>query len=709
MTSRYAKKNHAPVRYAWGVAGLIVLFPFSLAKVDFRSGFSHGIAVAAHRSSPAYAAFEDMTGNFKSEATVFPEKMELLAAGQAVDLQSIRKIVQQRQITLHGMTVRAPSLEPQPIYVAGERMKATPVPASDYHDPQGTILAEAPTMAEMANQLILQEVKATTPNRRIIQTDSGSPVMIGGHLDKTPRSKENENHVEAQDPSISTPPVPTMASLHSPDGMGPLWLNGTIEMTGGLAYVGPETQMVVKRTLDGETYERGRIWVTEGKFEIYVKNPVGVLVAELLTRDGRILGRGEMSLMSLGEIPSRHNRIYNIRLALRPTTDGARFPVISGYSHGQQKMPVREARVEIESYGNIQTVDEDGVASEPDLDRESTFVVRAQAKRHWPTLMVGQSGTAQDIRLFSDSLVRALIGLTLDQYDQRAALEQGVVWGKVSRAGEPVSGVEVEMAGDGRAIYFNELNGMFMPDPKLKTTAANGLFAFLKVKPGVQAIRVKDRGRIHPAQIFLTEAKHVSYVEADIRDKMVSRFKAMDVLDPKRSVNARLKIAGSDEVLRLEDQGYVKYSVAANPFMIEAEAGLEYEITRMTLAGTPQLVQIPLVKREWLLDLQRSAGVLDHRGRGTILGFIDDSDYEIEVTGYGPQDHIQMVYFDRSGRPLNTHHGVAGGGFAVFNAPSGLQTVYIHPTQSRETHGQVVVTEPGYVHVIAWSASKRKK
>lgn len=722
---RYAKSKRATIWYARALAGLIILFPFSLTKVDFRSGFSRGVSVAAYKASPAYAAFEDVNEYYRATATPFPEKMELLAAGQAVDMQSIRRTIQQRQIALRGMTVRAPArLDPQPIYIAGEKVKTTPVAASDYHDPQGSLLAlpsgrrvavndldqfeefKIPTVAEMAEQLVQRESKvAAAANQKIIRTDSGAPVVIGGRMDKE-EPLPDQNEERRDEPKDDAPSVPTIASLNPrPDDIRPLWLNGTVEMTGGLAFVGPETQLLIKRVHNGETFERGRIWVTEGKFEIYVKKPVGALVAELLTRDGRLLGRGEMNLLHLRNIPSRDNRVHDIRLALRPMTDGARFPVISGYSHGPQRMPVREARVEIESYGNAQTVDDDGVASEPGLDRQSTFVVRAQAKKHWSTLVVGQASEAQDIRLFSDSLVQALIGLGLERFEQRAALEQSVVWGQVHRAGQPVAGAQIEMAGDYRAIYFNDL---FIPDLKLKATTGNGLFAFLKVKSGVQALRVKGFGRIYPAQVFPTEAKHVSYVEVDIRDKMVSQFKVVDMLDIHRPVAARLRMVGTDEVLGLSNDGYVEYSVAANPFMVEAEAGPEYETSRMTLAGQPHLVQIPMVKREWLGRLQQQSEISSLPGRGIVIGFVDDSDFEAEITGVGPRELSQIVYFDRNGNLLKTRHGVAGGGFAVFNAPSGLQSVYIHPTQSRDAYSQVVVTAPEYVHVIAWSAAKRK-
>jgi hypothetical protein len=80
---------------------------------------------------------------------------------------------------------------------------------------------------------------------------------------------------------------------------------------------------------------------------------------------------------------------------------------------------------------------------------------------------------------------------------------------------------------------------------------------------------------------------------------------------------------------------------------------------------------------------------------------MDMQDFEVELTGYNAGETMQIVYFDSMGRPVDGNHGIAGGGFVVFNAPRGLQTLYVHPTQSRETFSQIVVAEPEFVQVIA--------
>ncbi len=695
------------------LAGAVILFPYSLTKIDFRSVFTSGLSVSANRSSPPYSAFEDLHENFDSELPTIPDGGERIAAGKPIDMRMVQEIPRQRVVMMAGMTLRSPAptnVEPKAFYIAGESVRRMPAM------PLGRALVAATSMASPVpteivdkngdllpvparKQALMAQVKDedwTLPGPAQLARELAEQELLrqGRPIPKEEPQPSNDDQFVTKITSL----------IPNPDYYRPLWLNGQIEMTGGLAFVGPENHMIVKRVLNGRVQEQGRIWVTEGRFEIHVKKATGYLVAELQTRDGRILGRGEMNLLHLTDVPRKGDRVSDIRLSLHPTSEGASFRTASAYSHGQQRIAVPDARVEVQAYTNPQKTDDEGFVSEPSLNHDSSFVARATAKKHWSTLVVGQANHTQDIRLFSNSMVEALIDLNVEGFERREAEHMAIVWGQVTGQGKPQAGVAVEMAGGYRAVYFNE---MYLPDKKMSRTGSNGMFAFLKVKSGVQALRVKANGRMYPAQIFPSEEKHVSFVDVEIRDKVVSQFRVFDVLDLNKPVNARIRLVGTEEALPVGQQQYVEYSVAADPFMIEAEAGSDYEISRMTFTGAPHLVNVPLVKRSWMYDLYQAKNVRTIPGRGVIVGFIDDQDFEVELTGYPPQEQMQILYFDAQGRPLETKTGVAGGGFVIFNAPPGLQTIYIHPTQSRETYSQVVVAEPQYVHVVAWAAARR--
>lgn len=723
-----AEKNSAHRFWSRVVAVAVVFFPYSLHHVDFRSNISFGLSVSANHSSPAYAALEDSRESYKSESAELPSKTSRLMAGQQryqLPPLAITKIARVRHIVMHGLTVQSRALDPQPFFVAGlntvhsPRLRPEPQldPNNNIVDHSGDLLPLAQRKELLAAALKAEDISQPTPallaqklvadarraeKQRTLQSSTGTPIFIAKGDGGSEISQDTLRDAQPADDS-SYGFTSSMATVEpNPDQLRPLWLSGHIEMTGGLAFVGSQTSINVRQVLDGRTIERGRVWVTEGRFEIHVSQALGSLVAELVTRDGHILGRGEMSLLQLQDIPARNNAIGDIRLALQPTTEGASMRAISGYSHGQQLMPVKEARIEIQSYTTPQKVNDEGVVAEASLTSDSSFVARATARKHWPSLLVAQASQPQDIRLFSNSLVEALAGIEFNGRDRKDALEMALVWGQVTERSQPKAGAQVEMAGDYQPIYFNE---MYLPDPRLKATSKNGMFAFLRVRRGVQALRVKNQGKIYPAQIFPTENKHVSYVAVDISHKAVSQFHILDVFDAQKQVSARVRLVGAENATDINGRNYVEYDMAANPFMVEAEAGPEYEISRVTLTGHPQLVNIPMIRRDWLHDVLSSRRIFELSGRGTIVGFVDSQDFDVEITGYGPQEVPQILYFDRAGKILNARQGVAGGGFIIVNAPLGLQTVYIHPTQSRESYAEVVVAEPEYVHVIAWAPS----
>jgi hypothetical protein len=692
------------------LAGAIVLFPLALNTADFRSVFSQGLSVSANKTSPAYAAFEALRENFDAPELKIPDKGERLAAGQTFDSKQLHHISTQRLLSMKGMTIRQPAIEQaKPVMVAHLK---------DYTDPDGELLSVSdrkqmlladvkkedwsiPNPGDYALQLATKATEAAisaaavNPNERIITSRTGTPIIIRRSGEPPPSQDATgaDEKVSEEERFVSS-----LATRYiNPADNRPLWLHGQLEMTGGLAFVGPETHIVIKRMLDGRTYEKGRIWVSEGRFEIHVKNPVGYLVAELQTRDGRVLGRGEMNLVLLNDIPAKDNKINDIRLSLRPTSEGVAFRTISGYSHDHQRMPIREARVEIENYMEPAKVNDEGVVTDDSLSKSSSFVARATASQHWASVVVGQANHPQDIRLFSNSLIEALIGLELEGMDKKEAQYGSIVWGQLVKNGSPLEGAQVEMAGSYEPIYFNE---MYLPDKKQTRTSKNGLFAFLKVKPGVQALRVKANGRMYPAQVFPTEEKHVSYAELEVRDKVVSQFKVMDILDLNKPMSARVRLVGADEIVNIDGEAMVEYALATDPFMVEAEAGVEYEVSRITLTGTPQMIHVPLIRRDWLTQTYETLKIQTVPGRGIVAGFIDDGDYEVEMTGYGRGENMQIAYFDSKGQILQSQVGTEGGGFVIFNAPPGLQTVYIHPKNSRETFSEIVVAEPRYIHVV---------
>jgi hypothetical protein len=218
-------------------------------------------------------------------------------------------------------------------------------------------------------------------------------------------------------------------------------------------------------------------------------------------RDGVILGRGRLDL------EEQFTATDDLKIELSPITSGASVRVSSAYSEGRNRVAVKNALVAFESNGIPQPLNEDGLRVDADRTHASTFMVRAQAGKHWPTLAMGVEGDIREVKLYPESMMKSLLDLTTKNDKRGIAEQSGVVWGRILKNGKPVSGVEVELAGQYTPVYFNQI---YLPDNHLTATDANGLFAFLLVRPGVQAVRVRYGGKVYPAQVFPTEEHHRS-------------------------------------------------------------------------------------------------------------------------------------------------------------------------------------------------------
>jgi hypothetical protein len=767
MTTRQRLKNRTRKQARWAaICGAVVfLFPLSLQHLDFRNMVAGGMSIAVHKSSPAFAALEDLREEYSNPVEELKsEPMHMIASGQSFNPRQFPQQSTQRVVALQGITIRARAgFQPKPFLVAGMSTAAAPEivqpsnRAEQVHisgrepvltDIHGDLLPlverkrrlveiyqdedlAQQTVTEKAQDLIDQELSQPTANEiahDYIPTSSGSHIYVAATKPGTPREHDAvgspkfgssllkmlmPSHGNDKRPSlvatkrVSSTPVPdkSVMSLVSYDSesLRPLWLSGQLEMKEGLAFMGPETVLTVKRVFQGQSQEMGKITINEGKFEIRVKEAVGRLVAELTTRNGETIGRGEVDLLTVDSRAAIEDRIAGLKIPIHPTTDGTSIQVVSGYSNDNQKFPVVQAKVQIDAYTEPLPVNEEGRIFDRSLSRGSSFVARAESSKYLPTMIIGTSGMHSEAPLYTRTMLDALTNLTLDGSDRRQAMRQAIVWGRVSMDGKPVSGAQVELAGNYQPIYFNEV---YVPDRTLTVTTQNGLFSYLMIPQGVHAVRVRYNGRTYPAQIFPATPETVSYIDLQLKERVSTQFQIYDLFNPRVPLGAQIRVVGVDEELPVNSGGFVEYPACANPFVVEADAGDEYELTRVMVNGTPDQVEIPTIKREWLSKLSAGRGINLIPQRGVIVGLVEDQAFEVELSGYGPNEPEDIVFFDPQGNPIDDKRGVAGGGFVVFNAPMGLQTIIIHPQYSHESLSQIVVAEPSFVHMVKFNFTR---
>ncbi len=615
---------------------------------------------------------------------------------------------------LKGLTLRQTVFTPTPSAVKAEPIKRDAVDASpaQIRGVVGMLASQdwrQPSFKDRAETLIQKEVSERKAQGNTRQLGG---IFVAGQPAATPPTNSGNLYSsqpgQGASPSRGAPALPIPSepaatiSWAKPDDKnhGQATLSGSIEIVSGLAITDKAQHIVIFRELEGLAIEKAQVWMNVGKFEVAARSLRGRLVGQLRGPKNEILGQGEINLSSL--TPNADStRIENLKMKISPVVDGARIDVVSAHSYGGHVETVPSAKVWM--MGATQPLKPDAdhrYFSEGGLQPGSSFVAQAIADNHWGTLVVGVSRQDTRAQLFPNKLIDALLNLTLGA-DRALADKSGVIWGRITKNGQPVTGARVEMAGDSRraAVFFNSL---LLPDRYADSTGENGAFAFVWATPGIQSVRVIYQGQSYPAQVIPVESNHVSYLEFDLGEPDSVPLEMVDPIDGSKEINAILRLAG-DETAQVEVQGRGRLSLPAGPglMMLEGDAGEQYELMRYSAPRNSKFMHLPVVRRDWLLSLAARRRINMDTEVGTVVGFAMNDDFIVRLEGADEGDaEPVIVYFDTQGQALFAEEGVAGGGFAIFNVPSGLRTVSISTKSSRQLFTQVVIAAPEVVNAV---------
>jgi len=711
---------HGWVRLIAAYIIISLVFPKSIAWVDFRA-VSAPLFISVIKNSPAYAALEDtrslLTQTDQDSNFIETYRESQLQSGQELS-ESMIKVIEidlappplEKWQPLNGLVitrVKTPAnkfqeLDPENVF--------TKTPVAKLYGSGGRLLSvqqrkenllkqyeqkglAGPTVAQKAQILIEMELKKTAKIReKIMIVKPTSPELPPASREKPapPQEPPAENRTGFLE---DNPEEPNRELSYT--------LFGNLQMTGGLAYTGDDEELVVFRVDQGQLLEQGQIFISEGRYKIYVEELKGYIVAELRDRSGDLIGYDELSLFEISGIPRNESRIEGMDLSLSPAANGLVTDVISAKSYDNVKIPVKKPRLFLDSLGREIVADSEGQFRDGGIINSSSYVLRAQSKNHWGSLAVGLSGYKSEVRLFPETLVTALLNITVGGLDEEEMDQYGIVWGRVILNGEPVTGAEVELAGEQNIhpVYFNH----YIPDKKMTRTGKDGLFAFVKVIPGIQAVRVFYEGRYLPAEVIPAEARQVSYVSIPIVKMKTARVRVFDGLDTTINLPATLNVVGTEDYIEVEavENQRVKIPGGKGMMLLEVDSGDPYFISRMTIDRSSQHINVPMVHKKWLENqaLEKKINVV--RNTGTVVGFIQGSDFEVFMDQQVKYSRNNIVYFDQEGTIIYGDKGVAGGGFVMFNAPAGYRSIAVLPDDGTKVFTQIVVTEPDVVSVLS--------
>ena len=696
--------------------------------------FTEGLDINLDRSSPAYAALEDTWMEPNIQEAEGPPEFDIssgngaqqLAAGSPSELLAERILNENRReeaLIAHEKAARAAQtralaqaatkalremadkFQSASIQVASEpEPHATPAPGANsepksqaIHHPTQTISLSDLKMSreELLGTLFLplaQADKPSTPGKpQVIVAKNATPPPQREERTLTP-SDEKENERGPREQSLDGPVFRQV------------FVSGPIEFSGGIALANAQDRVVIFRERDGEVLEAGAVWLREGRYEIFLEDTEGVLVAELRTTYGDILGRG---LFDLAQLPSQAHpprRIDPVSLKIKPVPQG-----VVGQVFAKRAGPPTSRREGLKDTSILfrdlpfDTVSKaNGRFEEPNLLEGSSVVVKASRMGYWGTMAFASAGSESEIDIFPDQpgqTISELISVSRSSNAKNAS----IIWGRVTKNGAPVAGATVDLmtSEEGvRPIYFNSA---MLPDLNLKVTSSNGLYAFYPVAPGAHAVQAHFANHTTDASIFPADERTVSRIDLETQTDRPAKIRVFDAFRTDWPLTAAITDPSRTRQVWVDRSGETKFKYAAGkgPLILDVDAGRGYQLTRLTLDRDRRSIYVPMVQSAWLDQIRNSAKFNPLPGSGVIVGFVQGPQaYRVALEEKSLSKDSKIIFFNSRGEPTGKDFGEPGGGFLVLNVQQGFRTITIQPSGTTKVFASLVLVDPNVTNVI---------
>lgn len=472
---------------------------------------------------------------------------------------------------------------------------------------------------------------------------------------------------------------------------------GPIEVTGGLAITN-EHFLEVRRKQEGIVKEAGRVDLKTGTYELSVEDFSGVIEARLLSTAGHVLGEGRVVISHFSGLS---NVLSGPKIEVSPNRNYG-GSVASFYPSGKDDRSGSDALLTFFKGGNESRAGKDSKYALQNISRSSSTVVRASTKDHFQTSMIAVGGDDQNITLFPKSMIKAMNGILTGRNLSDSELSQlSVVWGVAELDGKAASGISIEVEGHPELlpIYFNSL---LIPDPSLKETSSNGLFAFIDLNEDMYSLRanrgnsffgysnvVAELGSVAQAKIEYTAKKQAVPV------RMYDAFSGLPVsgqvliqgLAEELEVTNGVAVANLNPINRL---GYIQYTSNNN----------DYISARYIYNDQDTYIHLPVISWQWLLGAKNYLRITEANQSGVVVGFVPDFDFDVYVAGPNQDPQMRIAYFDMTGKWSQDRSGKSGGGFAVFNLPADVHEIVVISKGSEKVFSKVIPVDANTLSVL---------
>ncbi len=471
-------------------------------------------------------------------------------------------------------------------------------------------------------------------------------------------------------------------------------IRGKFELIEGVGIVNHYIEL--KRVEEGQIKEVGYIDLKAGVYTIDIESPNGDLIAQIKDQNGSLIGEDRERLINLQSRGAFFEGPF-IRVGRPETIAVNPAPRTSYESSSRLDALGKSNETATASRGiSVSLFDNQNVLTKPNdvftnISKYSTTISRVfdPSRIYRDIVSLRQTGDKTETAMFTTRWLSGVIEYISDVQKIEFMSKNGpIIIGRVLIDGKAAANAQVQI--DSLAgvapIYFDQF---MIPSFSQNGTSENGYFMFLGLEPNNYHIVASKQNVTLGSQLFIAENEMVGF--QNISSLGTPRFKIIRTFDAFTSavISTDISTAESEEAIEnvagtISFKTYIESSLGE--YLVRAAGSRAYVPARYVQNTKQEYIHIPMIQENWLLAVKNFNKIEEKEDAGTIIGFVTDLTYDAYLVSadYNKND---IVFFNSLGHVVTVP--TAGGGFILFNVPTGARELVLQEKNSDRIYSQV--------------------